>query len=415
MKNNWTALDHAAKIFVAGTEKTETQVFRFSCELRQDVKRALLQSALESTLELFPSYRVVLKKGFFWYYLEESDIKTTVEPETRRVCGDMRCTRTKKLLFEVTYFNKRVNLEVYHVLSDGTSAILFFKTLISKYISLAEDLPMPKTTIDASLSQRKDDSYDKYYSGEKIKRSEPSPACRLQGFKYSENFLRNITGRLPSYKIYMLAKKYDVTVTVLICAFVIRAIGENVTARERKKPIVLSVPVNLRSYFPSASARNFFGAMYVSYHWKTGSGNLEDIIASVQRQFNESLNADFLSRQMDEQSQAEHNIFAKMAPLFLKTFILRIIYKRNLRGITATVSNVGKIKLDPELEPYVKAFDVCASTCKFQASICTFDNLLSVSCTNPHISSDIEKAFFRMLTDEEIEVDISSNAMEEKM
>ena len=58
-------MDNAAKIFPAGVHKTETQDFRFSCELREPVKEGCLQMALEQTLELFPTYQVVLKRGFF--------------------------------------------------------------------------------------------------------------------------------------------------------------------------------------------------------------------------------------------------------------------------------------------------------------------------------------------------------------
>ena len=305
MKNNWTTLDHAAKIFIAGASRTETQVFRFSCELRESINPESLQEALDFTLDHFPSYRVVLKKGFFWYYLEESQLRPLALPETKRLCCDMGCSHTKKLLFEVTYFNSRINLEVYHVLSDGTSAMQFFKTLISEYISLAYHEAPPSLEVDASHAQSKDDSYDRYYTGEKCKGEKPKPACFIQGFRYGENFLRNITGQLPAKEVLALAKEYRTTVTVLLCACLISAIGQNATARERRKPIVLSVPVDLRNYFPSASARNFFGAIRVSYQWQRNENSLEDIIGTLNDQFREMLTEEYLGSQIDEQSAAE--------------------------------------------------------------------------------------------------------------
>ena len=40
--------------------------------------------------------------------------------------------------------------------------------------------------------------------------------------------------------------------------------------RDRKKPVVLTVPVDLRSYFPSHTARNFFSIIRASYAFDQG-------------------------------------------------------------------------------------------------------------------------------------------------
>ena len=68
--NGWQRLDNAAKIFPSNSTKSDTKVFRFCCELTEPVDPVLLQPALEATLESFPLYRAVLKRGLFWYYFE---------------------------------------------------------------------------------------------------------------------------------------------------------------------------------------------------------------------------------------------------------------------------------------------------------------------------------------------------------
>ncbi|MCQ4636333.1 hypothetical protein NE619_06295 [Anaerovorax odorimutans] len=409
MRNNWTSLDNAAKIFPAGVHKTETQVFRFSCELNEPVKEECLQTALEQTLDLFPTYQVVLKRGFFWHYLEESQIRPVVLPETQKLCRDLGCANTRKLLFEVTYFRNRINLEVYHVLSDGTSAMEFLKVLVTKYLCIAYDLAEPESDLDASYTQSRDDSYKRYYSGEKQKRDKSEGACRIQGMRYGESILRNIIGVTSTEAIRAMAKEHHATVTVFLAACLICAIGENVSRREKKRPIVLSVPVNLRSYFPSVSARNFFGTIQVSYDWNKGGGEFDDVVKTIKGEFHEKLTEDYLSRQLDSYSTPVNNFFAKLAPLFLKNLVLRRVYKQNMKSVTATISNVGRIVLPPELAPYIRAVDVCASTNKLQICICTFGDRLSLSCTNPHISTDIERSFFRMLTTAGASVEITTN------
>ena len=85
--HTWRRLDNAAKIFPAAASGTDTQVFRFSCELKEAVCEEDLQKALEKTLSSFGIYRYIMKRGFFWYYLEESDNSPVVREEYKEPCG----------------------------------------------------------------------------------------------------------------------------------------------------------------------------------------------------------------------------------------------------------------------------------------------------------------------------------------
>ena len=73
---------------------------------------------------------------------------------------------SRNLLFEVTCWRNRINLEVYHSLTDGTGALQFLKTLVCNYLSikypqLSEEL-MAGIQYDASVSERDEDSFLKY-------------------------------------------------------------------------------------------------------------------------------------------------------------------------------------------------------------------------------------------------------------
>lgn len=125
------------------------------------------------------------------------------------------------------------------------------------------------------------------------------------------------------------------------------------------------------------------------------------------------LNSEYLSMQIDCQSHAEHNIFAKIAPLMLKNTVLKLIYKHSLKGITATISNMGKVTLEPEYASAISSLDICMYTARYEFAVCSFEDILSIGCTTTHISSDIEKTFFRMFTDKNIDVEINSNIMED--
>lgn len=42
---HWRRLDNAAKLFPAASSKRDTRVFRFYCELKEDIQQEILQKA----------------------------------------------------------------------------------------------------------------------------------------------------------------------------------------------------------------------------------------------------------------------------------------------------------------------------------------------------------------------------------
>ena len=103
-------------------------------ELKENISGDILQKALDETIEEFPFFNCVLHRGLFWYYLEDSDLKAVVEEEKTPACMPLYYPGRKNLLYRVNYFKKRINLEMFHVLADGTGAFMFFRNLIIRYI-----------------------------------------------------------------------------------------------------------------------------------------------------------------------------------------------------------------------------------------------------------------------------------------
>jgi hypothetical protein len=113
---------------------------------------------------------------------------------------------------------------------------------------------------------------------------------------------------------------------------------------------------------------------------------------------------------MNRLSSLEHNAFMRVVPLVLKDKVLRFANRINDRGITATLSNVGKITLAKELTPYIQMFNCFFSARRPQIGMCSFGDQLVVSFASPFISTDIQKNFFRMLAEEGVNITISSNS-----
>ena len=167
-KAHWRKLDNAAKLYSAASNKKDTRVFRFYCELKEQVQSELLQEALDQTLETFPTFLMVLRKGLFWHYLEPCNLRPVVKEEYKEPCSRLYIRDKKTLLFEVTYYQKRINFEVFHVLTDGTGATEFLKELVKNYLYLAhKEEGLEQVSLqpeDMTVQDQEDDSFLKYYS-----------------------------------------------------------------------------------------------------------------------------------------------------------------------------------------------------------------------------------------------------------
>lgn len=93
--SNWRKLDNAALAFPLVTGKNDTRVFRFYCELKENVKPELLQTALEKTMEKYPLFQMVLRKGLFWFYGYSSNCKGREEASMQQAV----CSRQKESSF----------------------------------------------------------------------------------------------------------------------------------------------------------------------------------------------------------------------------------------------------------------------------------------------------------------------------
>jgi len=418
MKNTgfprWSRLDNAAKIFPSNSRARDPKVFRFFCELRQPVEPGALQTALDETVRQFPFYCSVIKRGLFWNYLEDSALRPTVEPEHTPPCQALYHPDRKSLLFRVSYYGRRINLEIYHALTDGTGAMQFLCTLVHRY--LLETHPndfsgtTPKLAYTASQSQLWDDSFQKYYQRPPL----PKPALtksayRLRGERLPEDRLSVVEGHLKVDALLSCARARGATVTELLTAVLMGSIHAQMRLRDEKRPVVITVPVNLRNYFPSQSARNFFTTINVGYDFSRQPHDLDAVTAYVHQCFRESLTEDRIRAHVNALCFLEHNIPLRLVPLMLKDRILWAAARLADRQATASFSNVGKAVMPEEMAPYIELFGAFTSPGKLQASVCSFRDRYVICFAGPFRSHDVERGFFRSLAQLGLDVEVAAN------
>ena len=414
---SWAKLDNAAKIFPCTTTDRDPKVFRVACELYDPVDLECLQRALDKTVGHFPSFGCVLKKGIFWYYFEKSAQKAQIHEENRLPCAPIYEGNSRRLLFDVSFFNTRINLEVYHALTDGTGAMNFLKTLIMYYLydRYADQLDgaAPKFDYDASKTQREADSFFKYYSkGRKIS-ARKVRAYKLGGARFDGPHMSIIEGVTDTRALISKAREFGVTVTALLAAALIEAIHESMPLRYEGRSVCLTVPVNLRNYFKSESARNFFAAVRIEYNFKKNGADFENIIHAVSDELKQKLNEDYLRRHMNGFSEIENNFAARIVPVVLKNPFMRAAERLSQRSETAALSNVGKITVPPQLEKYIRLFDVFVSTDKLQICACSYLDNFVITFTSDFTDCDIQRCFFRRLAQMGLKISVSTNMTDE--
>ncbi len=408
---HWRKLDNAAKLFPAASSKKDTRVFRFFCELKEEVKEDILQQALNRTLDKYPIYLSVMRKGLFWHYLEKSNKRPVVREEYKEPCSQLYIRDKSDLLFEVTYYKKRINFEVFHVLTDGTGASEFVRELVKNYLYLVhkedglEDVVLSEYS--ESLADQESDGFEKYYSQKvKLRRVKKPVAHQLRKGRRELGSLQTTEAEIPVRDLKVKAKEYGVSMTVFLTAVYLCAVHRTMTRRQEEKPVILMVPVNLRQFFPINTMLNFFNWIEPGYQFKDGKEEFEEVLKAVQKCFKEELTTEKMEQRMSDYFALQVHPVLKFAPLELKNICINVGARTAEKDVTAIFSNMGIVKMPEAYEPYIQRFGVFTSTPKVELCMCSFKDKIYLGFTSRYDCDPVKEAFFQILKEQSIGVDV---------
>lgn len=403
----WRRLDNAAKLYSATSSEKDTRVFRFYCELNEQIEEEKLQEALNATLKKYPVFLSVMRAGLFWHYLEKSKLRPVVREEYKEPCSTIYVKDKQKLLFEVTYYKNRINFEVYHALTDGTGATEFVRELVKNYLLAVhsdeglEDISLTDKTI--TVEDQENDSFTKYYSPDRKKKREKKPrAFQLRKPRKERGKLQITEAVLSVKEVLKKSREAGVSMTVYLTAAFICAIHAEMTKMQEKNPVILMVPVNLRNYFPSASMLNFFGWIEPGYKFGEQEDTFEQVLSHTKDVFAEELKKERVEERMDNLIALELIPALKFVPLSLKNLCINAGAKISEKDITAVFSNMSIVKMPEAYVPYIKRFGVFTSTPKIELCMCSFQDVISLGFTSPFDSTNVKRNFLKILEDQGI-------------
>lgn len=412
----WDKLDNTANLFPVIANEDMTNVYRISVTLTEEIDRSLLQEALDRILPQFLIFRMRLRMGVFWYYFEENTRPSPIVREEYSSPGAyIDKSKNNHYMFRVTYYQCRINLEVFHALTDGAGGITFLKELVYQYLRLRypELLEVEKDKISSGIFLDKEDSYVKNFkkSHPKVYRSER--AVTLKGEKLPKGEMGVIHGYFPVKQLKEAAKKYGVTINqYLVGVFVYSVYKEYLKEQPSKEPINCCVPVNLRPYYDSHTMKNFFAMVFALFKPEKAEYTLEEVISIVADALKEQITPENLNNIVSYNVSNEKNMVLRAVPLVLKNIVMKRVYGASAKATTATITNIGNIELREPYQKYVEHFYTTLSMSKGQnmkGGICSYNGILTFTFSSVLMDLSIQKRFFQLIAREGVFVAVESN------
>lgn len=418
---DWYTLDNAAKIYPAIANGRWNPLFRVSVTLKEQIDPSRLQQALALTLPRFPHVRCRLRRGIFWYYFEDNPGTPTVQEDVQNPCMAIHVRKNDHFRFRVRYHKNRIAIEIFHAITDGTGCLIFLKTLTAQYLRLGgADIPNGEGVLDCTqkaLPEELEDSY-KRYANLKIRRSRrESRSWHVPGTYEEAHTLHVTTGVLSAGAVVGAAKARHVTVTELLTAALVYALHHVQRTLDPKthKEIKVSVPVNMRSFYPSQTLRNFSLFVNVGIDPRFGEFSFEETLHQVHHSLRREVTPKNLNSLMAVNVTSERNPVLRVVPLFVKKVSLILAFGMlGERQFTSTLSNLGLVKLPEAMNPFVERFDMVLGpprTNRIVSTVMTFNDVMTINFTRDMMESYVERLFFKQLVAMGIPVKIESNQM----
>ncbi|MBE6624929.1 MAG: steryl acetyl hydrolase [Ruminococcaceae bacterium] len=420
-KLRWMALDNSAKIYPAARRRNWTNVFRLSATLDEDVDKEALSSALDITVRRFPSIAVRVKTGVFWYYLEEVPKAPDIMEEQPYPLSRMLFDDIRKCAFRVIVYKKRIALEFFHALTDGNGGLVFLKTLLAEYVKIKHRVDVPSengilNTLEEPRSEELEDSFLKIDSPVHAPRKD-SVAYKLYGTPEKDGYKTNTTFIFDSDELYLKAKSHGVTVTAYVSALLAKACLDvqkiQVKNPKRRKPVKLIVPVNLRPIYKSETLRNFVYFVYPGVDPRLGEYTVDELCQIFSQQMKLQITEKHLSSRISTNVQSERSMILKLAPLFLKNIVMKLIFNAvGDRTGCFTMSNLGVIKLPEALENHIKRMDFVLGAQTYGAynvGLITYAGKANLNVIRNIREPILERAFYEVIKGEELHTIIEGN------
>ncbi len=422
------ALDNSALIYPPTEARYNTNTFRVSMDLKQVIVPQILELALLKTLERCSYAKVSLHKGFFWYYLSPNHKNPRVYEEGSYPSARIAFKDNNGYLFKVLYGKHRIALDCFHALTDGSGALVYLKMIVSEYCRLAD---IADVTFKGALdfderpkSQEFSDPFQHLYDKNIPGSPSTGAAYHRKGTGEFDDRVKVISAMVDAQTLRNRCKEHGYTITVYLCSVLAMVLQqfqkEEVPKQKKRKPINLSVPMNLRNIFHFETMRNFTLFAVPGIKPALGEYTFEEILRKIHLDMALSQDPKKIRSQIKRNVGGERHILMRFAPTAIKNPLFKLL--SNSLGddlYSAIISNLGYVQIPEELEDSVSRMDfyLCPGLInKVSLAIVGFKDKVVINFSSFfNTDTALEREFCRFLVEDGIPVEVSSNRTEENI
>ena len=410
---NWFKIDNAGNIYPSIKEENWSFVFRVSAVLKDKVNPDIMQRAIEDIAPRFPTFFVSVKNGFFWNYFEALGYTPKLKLEHKFPCSSFYHTNTKKHSIRFVYYNNRISFECFHALCDGRSALKLFNSLLHRYFLLQgkkiESFEGCLNALDRPKPEETDDAFFIHSDNGKKQKHKEEKALKIKGVEEEYGVINTTLGIMSVSELKAKAKEYNTSMFIYLLA----VLGYTIYKRNKnsKKPVRLSVPIDLRQFFETETLRNFSAYINVTIDTKKEQ-TIQSVIAVVEEEF-KKINKEYLKSFINSNTAIQKNKFIRILPLFIKKIFIRLFF--NLWGEnyqTLAVSNLGLAKVPNEFLDYVDRYEVNLGAPKYNSKsvgVVSLGDKLVWTFSSKIKENRTEKDFFNYLANDGVKIKLESN------
>lgn len=415
-EKGWLKLDNAAKLYPAIISKDLTSVFRITVCMKETVNYSAISEAVRVTSLRFPYFNVSLGSGLFWHFLEYNNRIPRIQVEEKIPCTAFAVRRRYEPLYRILIKKNRISVEFIHILTDGSGAMEYIKSLLytylilkGKHISSPGEIIIPGTPVS---DEEMEDSYMKYFK----KLPPPSRIKKAWHLPFELNKrprLRVMHVEVNLDQMLGQARKSNVSITEYFISVYLLSLQQIYLSGEKnsRKVLRIEAPVNLRNKLPSRTMRNFTLFVLPEIDLRLGTYTFEEILRSVHHQMQLSADIKQIGRFLSQNVSYEKLLFVRALPLLIKKISIAAIYRgiasKRFSGI---VTNMGLIRLPKEMEEMIDYFELIAPPpnpkVKVGCAMVSFNNKLRICFSNLTVSNELEQLILKHLTGAGINVKI---------
>ncbi|MBS6217229.1 MAG: hypothetical protein KH704_09965 [Clostridiales bacterium] len=419
-ERQWYKLDNAGVLYSAIQKENYSAIYRFSAVMEERVDPQALQRAVDKTMPRFPGFAVHIKKGAFWYYFEPNPAPGPfVKRDISNPCQPVRFREDNGWLVRFYYYEHRISLEVFHALSDGAGALVFFRTLLAVYLrEMGHTIPNGPGILDVEEPPHREeleDAYARYATVRSLRAGIGKKAFQNTGTPEPFYTLNVTMGFVPVDQLKARAKSYGVSITEYLTGALLKVILENQAREEPRhpKPVALAIPINLRPWFPSETLRNFILTVRPCIDPSLGEYTFPEILSQVHHYMRLHINRQEMQALLTGNVRFQTNRVLQLIPIWLKNPVMSLSYRlAGTRPYSGTYTNPGAFTVPEEMAPHIRRMEVIlgqATNPRVHCASISYGNTMEITFAGTLQETDTEREFFRFLVREGLPVKVESN------